>query len=137
MHSTELYNEVKRYLYNSLELMTKNYIITISCLFWSYLCRDFASTKIAFLPLHICKKTLALNLHFCRMTCNMKPQDLLEHYKTPSAIADALGCPVERFYEWRTRNEVPLFRQWQIQLLTKGRLKAKSMRDIPKQKKAA
>jgi len=67
----------------------------------------------------------------------MKPNDLLTIFKTPYGVADALGCPVERFYQWRGKDEVPLFRQWQVQLITKGKLKAVSLKDIPTPRKAA
>ena len=52
----------------------------------------------------------------------MKKQTVIAHFGSVKAVADALGIKVQSVYEWP--EDIPLGRQFQIQLLTKGKLKA-------------
>lgn len=52
----------------------------------------------------------------------MKKQDVINHFGSVKAVADALGITVQSVYEWP--EDIPLGRQYQIELLTKGKLKA-------------
>ncbi len=57
----------------------------------------------------------------------MTPQDLLEKYKTRQGIADALGVTLVAVHYWFQRSgKVPMRRQYQVEKLTRGRLKADS-----------
>lgn len=53
----------------------------------------------------------------------MKTKDVIEHFGSVRSVADALGIKaVQSVYDWG--DAPPLGRQYQIQLLTKGKLKA-------------
>lgn len=54
----------------------------------------------------------------------MTIQDLLDHFGTQTAIAKALGTSVQVVSAWNAKNRVPLGRQYEIQVLTCGKLRA-------------
>lgn len=51
----------------------------------------------------------------------MLKKDVLDHYKTPAAVAEALGISVQAISQWGER--VPPLRAAQVHKLTRGRLK--------------
>lgn len=58
----------------------------------------------------------------------MKPEDVLPLFRNnQSSLARALGCKPQRVCEWVEFGEIPDGRQYQLEVMTKGRLKA----DIP------
>jgi hypothetical protein len=52
----------------------------------------------------------------------MTYQDVVTHFKTPAEVARALRVSSAAVAQWRER--VPLGRQYQIELLTGGKLRA-------------
>ena len=54
----------------------------------------------------------------------MKPEDLLKHYKTQTAIARSLGAAQSSVAEWFAKGYVPEGRQYQAELATGGALRA-------------
>lgn len=54
----------------------------------------------------------------------MKPEDLLNHIPTKAEIARAFGCLPQSINDWFKAGEVPEVRQYQAQIITKGKLKA-------------
>lgn len=52
----------------------------------------------------------------------MKTQEAIDHFGTPAALAEALGITREAIYQWG--DEVPEARQYQLHLLTGGKLQA-------------
>lgn len=52
----------------------------------------------------------------------MKTSDAIEHFGSKSALAAALGIKPPSVYDWG--DEVPLGRQFQIELITEGALRA-------------
>ena len=54
----------------------------------------------------------------------MTPADALGHFRTQRALAEALGLAQSSVAEWCTAGKIPLIRQQQLELLTKGELKA-------------
>lgn len=52
----------------------------------------------------------------------MKKQSVIDHFGSVRGVAEALGITVQSVYEWS--EEIPIARQFQIELLTKGELKA-------------
>lgn len=62
----------------------------------------------------------------------MKTKQVIDHFGSVRAVADALDIKaVQSVYDWG--EEPPIGRQYQIQVLTKGKLKA----DQPESKPAA
>ncbi len=53
----------------------------------------------------------------------MKKQEVLEYFGGIKQTAKALGVSIQAVYKWES---VPLGRQYQIQVMTGGRLQAKS-----------
>lgn len=53
----------------------------------------------------------------------MKPNDLLTVWPTQAAIAKAFGISAPSVSEWFEKGEIPEPRQYQAQVLSKGRLK--------------
>lgn len=51
----------------------------------------------------------------------MTRDDAIKHFRTVKALASALGITHQAVYDWG--DEIPEGRQWQIQAITKGRLK--------------
>ena len=55
----------------------------------------------------------------------MTPQDVEAYYGSKAEIANALGCKLPSVYEWFEEGRgIPEGRQYQIQIATKGKLKA-------------
>ena len=54
----------------------------------------------------------------------MTPQDVLNHYRTQQAVADALGIDQASISKWKKEVAVPQLRQLQLEALTGGALKA-------------
>lgn len=54
----------------------------------------------------------------------MTPQELIAHFRTQSGAAKALGCAQSTVAEWCSDGAIPEARQYQVELATKGRLKA-------------
>lgn len=52
----------------------------------------------------------------------MKTQEVIDHFGSKAAIAELLGCHKSTVSMWG--DEPPLGRQYEIQALTKGKLKA-------------
>jgi hypothetical protein len=63
----------------------------------------------------------------------MKTSDAISHFKTKAALAAALGIKAPSIYDWG--DEVPIGRQFQIELITDGALKA--TRPVQAEKAAA
>lgn len=57
----------------------------------------------------------------------MKPQDAIKHFRTQARLAKALGLAQSTVAEWVSNDEIPMPRQYQIELATAGNLKA----DVP------
>jgi len=55
----------------------------------------------------------------------MKPNDLLTYWPTKTAIAKAFGIHKPSVSQWFSENKIPITRQYQAQILTKGKLKVK------------
>lgn len=54
----------------------------------------------------------------------MKPKDLLDFFETQLGVAKALGISPPSVNRWFTTGKIPLLRQYQIEKVTKGALKA-------------
>lgn len=54
----------------------------------------------------------------------MKPRDVIEFYGTQQKAADALGCRQQSVQKWLKAGFIPPLRQFQIEALTGGKLKA-------------
>ena len=54
----------------------------------------------------------------------MDIQDLLEHFGSQHDIAKALGVSAQVVSAWKVKNRIPLGRQYEIQVLTGGKLQA-------------
>jgi len=52
----------------------------------------------------------------------MKKKDVIEHFGSVSSLAEALGITPEAIYQWG--DDVPSSREFQIQVITDGKLKA-------------
>ena len=53
----------------------------------------------------------------------MTPAQVIEFYGTQTAAAEALGLRQSAVSQWVQRGRVPMLRQFEIELLTKGELK--------------
>lgn len=53
----------------------------------------------------------------------MTLENLLNYFKTKSAVAKALDISPQAIQQWFDDKKIPLTRQYQIQVLTKGKLK--------------
>ena len=53
----------------------------------------------------------------------MKPKDLLTVWPDKKAIAKAFGVEAPSVYEWFYKDKIPAPRQYQAQVLSKGKLK--------------
>jgi hypothetical protein len=70
----------------------------------------------------------------------MSPADLLRHYKTKVAIAEAGGVDRQVVQGWFDRDRVPLDQQTKYEVDTRGALKAdvsEEFRDVVRRSKAA
>ena len=54
----------------------------------------------------------------------MTLDNLLAHFKTKTAIAKALDISPQAVQQWFDAKKIPSTRQFQIQIVTKGKLKA-------------
>ena len=63
----------------------------------------------------------------------MKFDSLIEHFGSQVAAADALGVTQPTLSNWKKRGQIPLIQQLRIELVTKGKLKAKPL--MPKRAK--
>ncbi len=54
----------------------------------------------------------------------MKPNDLLTIYETQQDVAKSLNISPPSVNRWFMTGHIPLLRQYQIECLTKGKLKA-------------
>ena len=53
--------------------------------------------------------------------------DLIEHFGSTQAVADALDVSYQSVHQWKRSGKVPQGRQWQLQALTAGKLQADSL----------
>lgn len=60
----------------------------------------------------------------------MKKADAINHYGSPTLLAKALGITLQAIGQWG--EEVPLLRQFQLESLTDGQLKADSPKPTAK-----
>jgi len=54
----------------------------------------------------------------------MTYKDVLRHFGSQAAVAESVGVTLEAVKQWQQRNQVPKGRQWQLQVLTSGKLRA-------------
>lgn len=54
----------------------------------------------------------------------MKPQDVIKHFKTQRAAAEALGIGQSAVANWVMRDKIPSLSQLRIEVATGGKLKA-------------
>jgi hypothetical protein len=54
----------------------------------------------------------------------MNTQDLKNHFGTLTAAAKALGTSIQVVSAWNTKDRIPPGRQFEIQILTGGKLQA-------------
>lgn len=54
----------------------------------------------------------------------MTPVELVTFFRTQAASARALGCAQSTIAEWVSDGAIPESRQYQVQLATRGQLKA-------------
>lgn len=54
----------------------------------------------------------------------MNIEQAIEHFGSQSALARALGIEPPSVAEWKTNGRIPQLRQFQIELVTGGKLKA-------------
>lgn len=59
----------------------------------------------------------------------MKKADAVKHYGSPSALAKALGITLQAVGQWG--DDVPELRQYQLEKLTGGKLKADTSETSP------
>lgn len=57
----------------------------------------------------------------------MKINDVIAHFGSQVAAAEALGVQQPTISNWKTRGRIPHIQQLKIELLTKGKLKAKPL----------
>lgn len=55
----------------------------------------------------------------------MTLEETISHYGSIKKMADSLGVSRQTIYLWKTKGQIPFSRQAQIELQTKGKLKAK------------
>jgi len=54
----------------------------------------------------------------------MTPEDLIAYFHGVSATAEAFGISPPSVSEWKSNGRVPVGRQYQAEVLTRGRLRA-------------
>ncbi|MBU0536868.1 MAG: Cro/Cl family transcriptional regulator [Gammaproteobacteria bacterium] len=62
----------------------------------------------------------------------MTPKQLIEHFGSRANAASNLGVTYEAVRQWDEAGEIPKTRQYQIEVVTKGQLKAGSSSDDTK-----
>lgn len=65
----------------------------------------------------------------------MKIDDVIAHFGSQVAAADALGVQQPTISNWKTRGRIPHIQQLKIELLTKGKLKAKPLLPLKSMKR--
>jgi hypothetical protein len=68
--------------------------------------------------------SIAMPIICRRRFLDMTPQDVIAHFGTQVKTAQALGIKQSSIAGWIKKGEVPEGRQYQIQLLTGGKLQA-------------
>ena len=63
----------------------------------------------------------------------MNPKQLVDHFGTQVAAAKALGVKQPSIAQWMSDGEIPIIRQYQIEMATNGALRA----DLPANREAA
>lgn len=66
-----------------------------------------------------------LSFHLHTEEREMTIKQVIKHYGSIAETAAALGVTYQAVQQWVTNGKVPEGRQWQIETLTKGKLKAK------------
>jgi hypothetical protein len=79
------------------------------------------------------KKTTVVVYWGEQMVRNMTPEKVIDHFESISSTASALGITYESVRKWVIQGKVPQSRQYEIEILTGGKLKAEPK---PKQKVA-
>lgn len=54
----------------------------------------------------------------------MTTQDIIDFYGSGKNAADALGISRQAVYQWKSRDSIPLARQYEYEVKTGGALKA-------------
>lgn len=54
----------------------------------------------------------------------MSPKDLIDYFRSPTAVARALGIKPPSVYGWMSNGRVPIDRQCQAEIVTAGALRA-------------
>lgn len=54
----------------------------------------------------------------------MSPQEAIEYFGTQNALAAALGVTQPTISGWKTTGQIPVPRQFQLEVVTEGKLKA-------------
>jgi len=57
----------------------------------------------------------------------MTVQEAISHYGNITRMADSLGISRQTVYLWKGKKRIPFSRQTQIEVETKGKLKARSI----------
>lgn len=58
----------------------------------------------------------------------MTLDSVLEHFKTKAAIARSMDITPQAVQQWFDAGKIPFARQFQLQVITKGKLKASNQR---------
>jgi ParB-like chromosome segregation protein Spo0J len=65
----------------------------------------------------------------------MTPEQVIKHFGTQQAVADALGFRQSAVANWLVRGKVPPISQLKLEIITDGKLKAdKKILAVPKRK---
>ena len=67
----------------------------------------------------------------------MNMQDLINHFGSQTAIAKAVGTSVQVVSAWKKKNRIPMGRQYEIQILTAGKLRADQAHAVRLEESAA
>ena len=68
--------------------------------------------------------SLATSVYHVLHSAAMKYGDLIKLYKSPVNAASALGVSRQVLHNWKIRRAIPAMRQYQIESLSRGKLKA-------------
>ncbi len=58
----------------------------------------------------------------------MNAKRVINHFGSIKDVAEACGIEIPSVYEWLRNGVVPSVREWQIEVLTRGKFKAKRPR---------
>ena len=78
-----------------------------------------------------------INREACLTMEAMTPDDLLKFFGTKAEIARALGIKLTSVCEWFDNDFIPELRQYQVELVSKGRLRSDKPADRRSTKKRA